>query len=110
MNGLYDPVFKLKTKLQEQMARKQALDFCVSLIANFHLACNPTFFSELSACFNSNPLEVLQSTDLDEVLYDTTNQLTTDNTLHFTSLHFVGSFGGSSALKVKSLFPQTIPS
>ena len=77
MNTLYDSVFKLKTKLEEGVGSKQAVKFYVSLIANFHLASNPTFFTEPPPCFNSKPLEVLQSTDLDEVLYDTTNQLTT---------------------------------
>ena len=74
-NNIYDVlkngVYSLKNTITKELNKKHALKFYVSLHVNFHQAINPTYLTEPPIVLNIDPVELLESTELDPLLDDT---------------------------------------
>ena len=72
---LRDHVNDLKPTINEELELKHALKIYVSLHVNFQQSTDITFITDPPPVFNSEPEEVLESTDIDIVLENAHGQL-----------------------------------
>ena len=70
-----DSLFQLKDNINEEVVKKQVIMFYVSLHANFHLGSDEEFKTEPPAVLNTEALEIFKSTDIDDLLNHTYENL-----------------------------------
>ena len=68
LDVLKNAVLDLKDTIEKEIEKKRALKVVVALHLNFHQSADTTFRTNPPVVFNSDVVEVLTSTDLDEAL------------------------------------------
>ena len=68
LDVLKNAVMDFKDTIEREVEQKRALKVVVSLHLNFHQAADTSFLTEPPIVFNSEAVEVLATTDLDDVL------------------------------------------
>ena len=68
LDVLKDAILDLKETIEQELEKKRALKIIVALHVNFHQSADLSFLTDPPAVFNSEPVEVLAATDLDEAL------------------------------------------
>ena len=69
LDVLKDAILDLKATIEQELEKKRALKIIVALHVNFHQSADLAFLTDPPAVFNSEPVEVLAATDLDEALH-----------------------------------------
>ena len=64
-------ILQLKNKIKEELVKKNAIKFNVSLHTRFHLGMDSMFITELPAVLTTDTEEIFSSSNLDETLYNT---------------------------------------
>ena len=72
---LKDSLFQLKDNINEEVVKKRAIKFYVSLHINFHLGSDEEFKTEPPAVLNTEALEIFKSTNIDDILNNTCENL-----------------------------------
>ena len=72
---LKDSVMQLHNTIDEELCKKKALKFYLSLHANFHLGSDESFQTDPPIVFNTDPFEIYESTEVDGILTQTYEKL-----------------------------------
>ena len=67
---LRNSVSDLEATVQSELEKKRALKIVVAIHAIFRQSTDATFLTEPPAVFNSDPVEILAATDIEEALND----------------------------------------
>lgn len=65
---LKDSVSQLRGRVNEELKKKRALKFYLSLHLNFHLGSDETYITEPPVVLNTSAVELYESSQLDEIL------------------------------------------
>ena len=68
MHLLKDSVLAMKHRINEELTKKNALKFYISLHANFNLASDESFMTEPAIVLSSDAVEIYRPDNLEEVL------------------------------------------
>ena len=61
-------VIQLNNKIEEELLKKKAIKFYMSLHANFHLSSDESFVTEPPAVLNTEAIEIYESNEIDDIL------------------------------------------
>ena len=75
MKVLKDSVLQLENRVKEELKRKRAIKFYISLHANFHLSSDPSFTTDPPVVLNTEVEEIYESSEVDEILDKTYENL-----------------------------------
>ena len=68
LDVLKESTFQMENRISEEVAKKRAVKFYLSLHANFHLSTDVTFLTNPSAVLNTDTIAVYDSSDIHDAL------------------------------------------
>ncbi len=72
---LKDAIFQLKSRISEELIKKRAIKFYISLHANFHLSSDTGFMTDPPVVLNTHIVEIYESSEVEEILANTYEDL-----------------------------------
>ena len=68
---LKNSILQLNNRINEELMKKKAIKFYISLHANFHLSSDTSFMTDPPVVLNTDVEEIYESSEVDEILEKT---------------------------------------